>query len=96
MPKHRETRTPLTECSFCERDKDDVPYLMSAPHGKAAICTDCVFGIGVENVRWASGIFKAMRDDHERSKKAAPRIIVPDTAVNDAISKVQKKPNGGA
>ena len=90
MPKHREARVPLTECTFCEREKDDVPYLMSAPNGKAAICTDCVFGIGVENVRWASGIFKAMRADHERSKKAPPKIIVPAKTETDAITKMQK------
>lgn len=86
MPKHRKAAVQ-EYCSFCGDHKEEVPLLISSPMMEAAICTTCSLTMVHQNVSWASGVFKSVQADHERRKKGAPKLILPDAA-QEAISKV--------
>jgi len=63
--------------------------MMTSPHETVGICTHCVFGMAVENMRWAGGVFAAVKADHERRQKTPPSIIRPDSSTDAAIKRAQ-------
>ena len=60
------------------------------PSSKAAICTDCAFGLAVENCRHAGGIFASIMADQKRRKNPLQLIVPSDVMdpANEAINKV--------